>query len=110
MRLSPEDVSLFLKLYIPLSFFANQCNRVVDITTFEQFRQLPPEKRLIIRDSIFQNSELIDEFIKSNPEKFSDQELDMVSGFKNFMKGRFYLVRQLKKYAIFLTSGKEAKA
>ena len=110
MRLSPEEVALFYKLYPALLLFTNERLQLEDIDTAEQLMHLPVEKRLVIREALFENGKLIEEFVESNPEKFTQQELDIVLSWKNFIKGKFYLLRQLKKYAIFLPLGKEPKA
>ena len=110
MRLSPEEVALFYKLYPALLLFTNERIHLEEIDTADQLMHLPVEKRWAIREALFKDRKLIDAFVESNPEKFTPQELDIVMGWKNFTKGQFYLLRQLKKYAIFLSLGKEPKA
>ena len=110
MRLSPEEVALFYKLYPALLLFTNERLNLEDIDTADQLMHLPVEKRWAIRESLFENSKLIEEFVESNPEGFPQQELDIVLSWKNFTKGKFYLLRQLKKYAIFLSFGNDTKA
>ena len=73
-----------------------------DVTTFEKFMDLPLEEKVEIRDALHDKIDLIDSFIEENPFKFLAEELEIVRGWKNFIKGRFHLIRYLKKYAIFL--------
>ena len=110
MRLSPEDVTLFYKLYPHLLLFANQRMQLEDAETVDEVMYLPAENRLAIREALFDNSDLIEDFAEANPEKFNQQELDIVLSWKNFLKGRFYLFRQLKSYAIFLPFKETTKA
>ena len=104
MLLSSEDVKLFYKL------FANERHQIEDVTTEDQLMYLPAERRIVVRETLFHNDHLIEEFVSSNPKKFLPQELDIVLSWKAYLKGRFYLFRQLRKYAIFLTFEKEMKA
>ena len=110
MRLSPEDVDLFYKLYPPLLFFANARHGIEDISTVDQLMSLAAERRLAIREILFANDHLIDEFVSSNPAGLNQQELAIVAGWKSYLEGRFYLLRQLKRHAIFLSAEGEPKA
>ena len=111
MKLSPEDVHLFYKLYPALLQFVNERYNIVDaVSSAQQLISLPPEDRYQLRERLFENDELIDEFVKKNPQKFPAEEIAIVASWKYYLKGTFYLLRQLKKYAIFLSSDKEAKA
>ena len=110
MRLSPEDVGLFYKLYPALLLFVNSRCQVEDVATVDQLMYLSADKRWAIREAFVENNNLIDEFVEINPEGFTSEELEIVSCWKKFVKGRFYLFRQLKKHAIFLTVEEESKA
>lgn len=52
---------------------------------------------------------MIDDFVKDNPFGFSKEELAIVSNWKHHIRGRFYIIRYLKNYAIFLDYKKPAK-
>ena len=111
MRLSNEDVALFYKLYFSLLLFANARLRVVaGIDTEAQLANTSIDDRLALREALFGNSELIAEFVAENPAQLSRDELDIVANWSNFLRGRFYLFRQLKKHAIFLTLQDDMKA
>jgi len=103
MRLSEENVRLFYKLHPALLFYANQeMKKSKDVSTLEEFMDLPLEEKVKIRNALYDNIDLIDSFIEENPFKFSTEETEIVRNWKNLIKGRFYLIRYLKKYAIFL--------
>jgi len=59
-------------------------------------------KVLEIHEKIFANTELIDSFVAENPFNFNQYELDIIKSWKNFVKGRFYIVTHLKNHSIFL--------
>ncbi|MCI5165279.1 MAG: hypothetical protein D3903_04130 [Candidatus Electrothrix sp. GM3_4] len=51
---------------------------------------------------LYEHPELIDAFIKKNPEGLSKEELSIVAGWKNFIKGSFVIERFLKTHTIFI--------
>lgn len=111
MKLAEEDVDLFLKLHPALLFYANQQLRIVDgVPTLEKFMELPLEKKVKIRDALYDRVSLIDSFVAENPFNFSPGELEIVAGWRNFVKRTFYLLRYLKRYAIFLEGETPPKA
>lgn len=103
MKLSEEDVRLFYKLHPALLFHTNQqMKKIKDVPTLEKFMRLPLEKKVKIRSALCDKIDLIDSFIEENPFEFSAEELEIVRGWRDLIKGEFYLIRYLKKYAVFL--------
>jgi len=100
MILSKEDSKLFFKLYIPLLGYANQYDGK------NKKRQL-----MEAREILYDNPQIIKDFISNNPKKFNKEEIDIINGWQKFIKGKFILIRSLKKYDIFLDTEKnKAKA
>lgn len=111
MKLSEEDIELFYKLHLALLFYTNQRKGVLrEVTTMEEFMELPIEEKNKVREVLYQHPKLIDSFVRRNPFNFSQDELEIVKSWKNFLKGEFYLFRYLKKYAIFLDDSSPPKA
>ena len=111
VKLAEEDVELFLKLHPALLFYANQQLRIVGgVPKLEKFMELPLERKLKARNALYGHIALIDSFVAENPFNFSPWELKIVAGWKNPVKGTFYLLRYLKKYAIFLDDETPPKA
>lgn len=103
MKLAQEDLNLFFKLYPALLVYANQQLKVVDsVPTREKFMNSRLEKQVKVRNALYDHMALIDSFVKENPFNFSAGELEIVAGWKHLVKGTFYLLRYLKRYAIFL--------
>ena len=48
------------------------------------------------------NTDLIDSYVKENPDKLSLDELAIIESWKHRVKGKFFLVAYLKQYAVFL--------
>lgn len=112
MQLAFEDVALFKKLHAMLMVFVNKrldvCGRNID--TLEQLAELPPEIIVKVRDAIVADIDVIRCFVDENPDNLQKNELDIVSGWKHLVAGRFYVFRELKKYTVFLTAKDTATA
>ena len=85
-------------------FCANRQLKIVGgVPTLEKFMELPLERKLKIRNALYDHMALIDSFVAENPFNFSAEELEVIAGWKNLVKETFYLLRYLKRYAIFLS-------
>ena len=106
MRLDPDELRLFYKLYPSLLCFVNQRQGITStpFTTPEHFGRLPIDERLKLRDALVANMDLIDAFVSENPFKLSEDELEVVRAWKDLVTGEFYVYRCLKKYTVFLTT------
>ena len=106
MKLAEEDVRLFYKLHPALLFYANQrTKKVKNVSTLEEFLDLSLEEKLKIRNALCDKTDLIASFTEENPFEFSAEDLEVVESWKNLIRGSFFLIRYLKKYAIFLDEG-----
>jgi hypothetical protein len=59
-----------------------------------------------IRDALYAHRDLFDRFITENPEGFTPEELNIIASWKHRVSGEFYLIRYLKKYAVFMPAKK----
>lgn len=110
MNLSPQDADLFYKLMWPLQFYVNQQRQIEpDIDSVEEYRDLLiEEEKMEVRDALYEHIDLIDDFVSKNPAGLSTEELTIVSGWKRFVAGEFYIERFLKKAAYFIDSKERA--
>jgi len=107
MQISSEDATLFFKLMPALQTFANQRLQVIkSLKNIEQYKKISNEQRVKLRNTFYQNPELIDDFVRENPFNFSPDELAIVSGWRDFVAGDFFIDRILKKYAVFIGNNK----
>lgn len=103
-KLSNEDTDLFYKLYFGLLEFVNRKYNIVPKLKIYEAKKIDPNKLIIVIEKLWENpSSLIDEFIKTNPFKFSKEELDIVSNFKKGKNEMFFIVKYEKEYAAFLS-------
>lgn len=102
MILSIEDKDLFYRLNWSLLFYVNKKYPVINGINTPDFKNQDLNKVLEIHKKIFANIELIDSFVAENPFNFNQDELDIIKSWKNFVKGRFFIVTYLKNHSIFL--------
>jgi len=102
---------MFYELYNPLLVYTNKKFRIISgINSPEDLKKFPFEKINRIRERLYKGPELMDSFVRENPLNLPSDKLELVSSWKSFVKGRFYIFRYLKDYTIFLDSGKPSKA
>jgi len=102
MILSTEDKDLFYRLNWSLLFYVNKKYPVINGIDTPDFKNQDLNKVLEIHEKIFANTELIDSFVAENPFNFNQYELDIIKSWKNFVKGRFFIVTHLKSHTVFL--------
>ncbi len=111
MNLPESDVKQFLRLYHSLLFYAN-----IKYKLFEGLKrpidiyELNDDDLQKLKDKLYGSPDLIDSYIRDNPQNFSSDELEIVSAWKNFVRGKFYIVRHLKNYTVFLDSSHPPRA
>jgi hypothetical protein len=106
MKLSPDEVALFYRLMRPLQFYVNQKLDIIpEVDSVETYaNDYDSEDKLPVRNAVYEHTGLIDAFVAENPANLSDAELEIVSNWKKFVAGDFYIERYLKKGAIFISS------
>lgn len=103
MKLSKQEVELFYKLMWALQFYANKKLRIYPkLKSIHDYIESDIETKAEVRNAIYQNIELIDSFIHENPQDFSEQNLTIISYWKNYISGDFIIERLLKKHTIFI--------
>ena len=103
MQLSQEDTALFFKLMPALQTFANRRLKIIkELKDVETYKTISNEKRVELRNAVYENLKVIDDFVRENPFSFSQDELDIVSGWENFIADSFFIAQLTKKYAIFI--------
>ncbi len=105
MNISPEDARLYFELMWGLQRYVNQQRRVLeDIPSPSEYAGLPKEKKLKIRDALWKSPGLIDAYVQANPETLPAEELEIIHRWKGFIKGKFFILRHLKKYTVFISN------
>ena len=105
MILGPQEVQLFFHLQRALFFFVNSRLNVLPekIETPEDIGRISIEKRAKVRNALNSNLDLIQRFLEENPNRLTEEELGIVRSWRLQVPGRFYGLRALKNYTIFVT-------
>ena len=107
MQISSEDADLFFKLMPALQTYANRSLQVIkNLNDVEGYQKISNEQRVKLRNAVYKKPKIIDDFVRENSFGFSSDELEIVSGWKNFVAGDFFIDRILKKYTIFTGNNK----
>ena len=105
MLLEPTDAQQFFRLHKALMFFVNQRLKVITgpLATPEELAARPNADRLKVRDAFLANLDLIETFAAENPFHLSEEELEIIRSWRHLVFGKFYIVRYLKNYTVFLS-------
>jgi len=111
MLLPPEETTLFLSLYQSLiGFAAVRLGKVAGIADTKTFKSASNEARAEARDQLLDNISLTKAFVKENPDGFREQELFHVTKWEYFVRGDFFIERDLKNHTVFLDDETPPKA
>ena len=111
MKLSKKEVDLFYRLYYSLLFYVNRKFKILKgVNSPEDLGRFPAEELNKIKKTLYEHPELINSFVSENPLNLSASELKIVSSWKDFVKGEFFIFRYLKDYAVFLSLEDQPKA
>ncbi len=112
MQVAFEEGKLFYKLFSALLGYVNRKLGIVpeQFSESREYTSLPPQTRGKVRDALYGQRELIDQFVTENPAALSSAELEIVASWKRALVGRFYIFRYLKNYTIFLSADEHRRA
>lgn len=111
--LEKKDIDLFYKLYSRLLCFVNKQAKVLQskLLSPDDFITLPLEERAKVRDVLYNQKEYIDQFIKNqSAQELTSDELAIISSWKHFERGKFFIYKHFKKHSIFLPDSGKGKA
>jgi hypothetical protein len=106
MLFPADEAKRFQSIYPQLLFFAvEQAARPKDrVRLLDEFRRNRSEAAVEARTLLFDESDILQEFVKKNPGDLEPRELAVVRSWRNFRKGQFFVERALKEYAVFIGS------
>ena len=103
MKLAAEDADLFYKLNLALLAFTNKRLKLCPgAETPEAVKRLSLDEKVIIRNALWEDDDLVESFLNENPFQLCSEELNMVGSWKHRVNGRFILVSHLKSHSVFL--------
>lgn len=103
MNLGDDDVKRFYKIWITILDYTNNKYKVVPkFKDLAHSMNIHPEEIAPIKDRLWQDNTVLDEFVSLNPSHFSEADLLIVSSWRNRISDKFILLKHLKNYSIFL--------
>ena len=88
------------------TFYVNHKLKIHDIKRIDDYADSATDQKVKVREALYENIELIDSFVQENPQSFSTENLAIISEWKKFIRGSFFIERLLKKYAVFIQEDK----
>lgn len=109
MVLSPAAAALFYKLMVGLqSYVCQELGLYPQVHAPADYRQLDQPSKLVVRNELYNQPELIAAFVQANPFTCSAVELAIVAQWQNFVAGDFYIERYLPTYSIWIAAAPPA--
>ena len=103
MKLSEQEAKLFFQLMWALQFYVNHKLKIhPKIKSIDDYADCSTEQKVAVRKALYENLDFIDSFIQENPQNFSKENLAVVSSWKFYISGDFFIERLLKKYTVFI--------
>lgn len=102
MRLTENEYFRFLRIHLSLIHFTGIHEGLISRNmSLEAFKDVDVETKIPARDALYDNPKYFDKFVQENPYHLTHEDLKIVSGFKNFIKGQFWVLKYLKKHTVF---------
>lgn len=104
MTLSEKDGQLFYKLWLPLLDYVNKkCKINKKLKNIAEAKSFNPQDVKEIANILWDNVDLIDQYLVVNGANIPDEHKDIISSWKYRVHGRFIMERHLKKGTIFIS-------
>ncbi|HWE63685.1 MAG TPA: hypothetical protein VHB98_18375 [Chloroflexota bacterium] len=111
MRLTPEETARFYRIWFALLSYVNDRRQLVPTFPSDpEETPIPPATARIVRDALWADDTLREEFIAENPADLPPEDLALVESWRYRLAGAFYIERHLKKYSVFLSQTTPAHA
>ncbi len=103
MLLLPQETEHFYHIWWALLSFVNKQRRLIpDLPTQPAPGSIQPADAAKIRNALWADDALREDFIAKNPAAFLPADLEVVASWKHRVAGKFFVVKHLKKYSVFL--------
>ena len=101
MVLSIEERKIFFKNWLKLLIFVNnKYNIINNFGTPKSPVGLIPEELMKIRNKLWGNNFLINEYLEKA--KLKNEDKNIVSSWNKSIKGKYLFIKSLKKYSVFM--------
>ncbi len=103
MTLTEKEYRQFLKIHLKLLFFVGLKKVVIPTDlSFNKFVDLDLQTKFKCRETLLKNGELLDEYVASNFDHLSNDEVKILYGFKKRITSNFIILKCLTRHAVFI--------
>jgi len=103
MTLNKQEYQEYITSHLDLLYFIGQRQGIISADTdFNKFIALDFQKKFKCRDKLYENMELLDEYIKIRSDSLTIDQIKILEGFKKKIKSDFVILKCLAKHAIFI--------
>ena len=111
MQLSPEQVKRFYHIWFELLHYVHELRGLApNFPDTPAAMSISPDDALLLRNALWADDSLLESFIATNPAGLPSADLALVASWKYRVDGKFFIVRHLKKYSVFLSEQPAAHA
>ena len=104
MVLTDEEAEQFYDLWIALLDFVNQKYKLIkELYGMTSPKGLPLKSVALISSKLWEDKEIIDEFVLSGFKKLDEEEIAIVSSWKRAIHGKFIVDRHLRKGSVLIS-------
>lgn len=111
MLIPPDEATQFLRLYQSLlGFTAGRLGSVGGVSDLASFKAASLEAKARVREALYDRPELIDQYADENTEGWPPEELALIRAWHLFVRGKFFVVANLKRHTVFLLEREPPRA
>ncbi len=111
MQLPPEQVKRFYYIWFDLLHYVHEQRHLApNFPDTPTAMSISPDDALQLRNTLWADDVLRESFIATNPVGLSSPDLALVASWKYRVDGKFFIVRHLKRYSVFLSEQPAAHA
>jgi len=103
MTLTNKEYKEYLKTHLDLLFYVgHKKNILAQDVSFTIFLDLDIQIKFKCREALLEDKNMIDEYIASNFDHLTSDQIKILAGFEKKIRGSFIVFKCLKNYAIFI--------
>ncbi|MBI4946201.1 MAG: hypothetical protein HY840_07345 [Bacteroidetes bacterium] len=103
MTLDRDEYQEFLKTHLALLYFVGQNEKIIPAgTDVNKFIKLGTQIKFKCREKLFENMELLEEYLKSRVDSLTLDQIKILEGFKKKIKSNFVIFKCLARHAVFI--------
>lgn len=110
MYLNENDIRKFYRIWFRILEYTNQKYEVAPkLKLVGTSRPIKPADVIPIRNVLWENDSIIEEYIKKNPYGLDEDEIVILTSWKIRISGKFLILKHLKNYSAFMHVEKDGK-